>query len=689
MAKSGSQFQPGTRIREYEILEIVGRGGMGAVYKAQHVYLHKIRAIKVIHAVLSGNDEVVARFVREARILCELNHPNLVRLHEFGTLDDGSFFMAMEFVQGESLLQRIRQKGKLDLDESLRIVHDAAMGLHSAHQMGIVHRDISPDNIMLVRDASEKEITKIIDFGIAKPLQEGQGFTATQMFIGKPEYCSPEQTGVLPEGAMIDHRSDIYSLAITFYKMLCGSLPFSSTTPQGYLVKHATEPPKSILAYLPVSEVNQSLDQVIQKALAKDREKRFRSMEEFANALDLVQREQKGVEQSRIQQDPQQSFQEFFRRGKELFDQVQYEEAIRWWDKSLMLYDDPTVRQWITVARERLNTEHEIRTQLVKDLNECETLLYQTNFSAAGQLLSRIENSLPAGHRLEDLQQKVVTLRQKVETGRAPTPTMKQTGGSIKLWLILGAVFLIGVISAAVFFFVAYEIRVQQKTERQQQLVREATGLLESGRIRQARDTIEQIRSLNLPNTDDILHDFAESERSKIESLRRINATDASGQTELMRQIIRQNAEKASALIKQGADVNKSDSTDTSILMYAAWKTPELVDELIRAGADYNFQNNQKITPLLVASDVGQIQSVEALIRAGADLNAQNSHGTTPLIFAAMGGHSRIARMLIDAGANLTITTPDGYNALKTANIYKHPDIVEMLTDALNQTAKR
>lgn len=287
MAKKDSLV--GTRVRDYEILDLIGKGGMGAVYRGRHVYLDEERAIKVIHGRLAGDKDFIDRFIREAKILIKLRHPNLVQLFEFGTLQEDTFFMVLELIRGESVLNRIRMQGRIAVPEAIKIIREGALGLHSAHQKGIVHRDISPDNLMLVKDEFGAEVTKVLDFGIAKPLLEAtQHFTVTNMFIGKPEYCSPEQCGVLEDGEVIDHRSDIYSLAITLYHMLSGALPFVSRSPAGYLLKHANEIPKLVSVHLPLGTVPPKLDALIQKALAKKREERQQTMEEFVRELDRV-----------------------------------------------------------------------------------------------------------------------------------------------------------------------------------------------------------------------------------------------------------------------------------------------------------------------------------------------------------------------------------------------------------------
>ena len=289
MTDQSKDLRVGTLIREYEILELLGKRNLGVVYRARHTLLDEIRAIKVITASLEEDTTFVNRFIREAKILVKLRHPNLVHFYDFGSLDENVFFMVIEFLQGESALERVKRQQRIQFQEAIRIVHQAALGLHRAHQQGVIHRDISPDNLVIVKNEDGSEITKVIDFGIAKPLgKETKIYTKTNVFLGKPEFCSPEQCGILEEGNVIDARSDIYSLGVTLYFLLTGKLPFYSPTSAGYLLKHAQEPPEPISANLPSNECPPKLEALIAKALAKKREDRFSSMEEFAQELEQL-----------------------------------------------------------------------------------------------------------------------------------------------------------------------------------------------------------------------------------------------------------------------------------------------------------------------------------------------------------------------------------------------------------------
>ncbi len=276
----------GSRIREYEILELLGKGGMGSVYRARHAYLEEERAIKVIHGRHTGDSGFIERFIREAKILTRLRHTNLVQLYEFGTLETDSFFMVMELIRGESVWHRIQRMGRIPIPDAVRMMREAASGLQCAHQNGIIHRDISPDNLILLNN-SLPEITKVIDFGIAKPLLDTSlQLTASNLFIGKPEYCSPEQCTFSENRQPLDARSDIYSLAVTFYQMLTGNLPFYSKSPQGYFMKHAHELPDAPSSHFAAGTFPELLDRLILKALSKRREDRHENLGEFLSELD-------------------------------------------------------------------------------------------------------------------------------------------------------------------------------------------------------------------------------------------------------------------------------------------------------------------------------------------------------------------------------------------------------------------
>lgn len=735
MGASGVELQRGTRIREYEILDIVGKGGMGAVYKARHVYLNKIRAIKFIHSTLAVDPDFVERFIREARILSELNHPNLVRLYEFGTLESNTFFMVLEFVHGESLLSRIRRKTRLSLDEAIPIIREAALGLDSAHQLGIVHRDISPDNLLLVRQPDGSELTKVIDFGIAKPLRETQQITTTTFFIGKPEYCSPEQTGMLQEGEEIDHRSDIYSLAVTFYHAISGKLPFYSPTPQGYLLKHATEQPQSILVHFSSGEIPNELDQFLRKALSKHRDDRFSTMKEFVVELNRVESILKQVQQTMALANPEANFQDFFQKGKESFDQLEWEEAIRWWKRAMVISNDPTVQQWIHAAEERTRIENETRMQIAKELDDCEIQLSQSKYDAAGRILDHVEPSITPAYRLADLQTRVATLREKI-TDRSsfnrqpPVLPPVQKKSSAAVWLIAIFTFFLVILVAAIGLWKWSESRKRSEVideiarlSDQHQFSRAHTKVEELQSLGASSDVIDQeesfIKSQEQQYAEGLLRDIQnainsgnladanlrlgelrdsgvrgyESQIATLEtqiqsggqkqpSTEDYMARSERSRSPLMQALYNNNVAEAQRLLQETADINAADANQFSILMYAAWRCGDMVPYILTRGANVNQVDNRGVTALHVACDVGQVDAASALIAAGANINARNSQGATPIIVAVIQGRSELVRLLIDAGADLTIQTPTGYDALRTAEYYNRHDIANMIRQA-------
>lgn len=282
----------GKKLREYAILQCVGTGGMARVYKARHVLLEELRAIKLLNPEGSeSTQEVKARFQREAQILVRLQHPHVVTVHEFGILGKDILFMVMEYLEGVSLRSRLRQKGWVPSTECIELAKQTALGLAAVHEQGIVHRDVSPDNIVLV-PKDDMENVKIIDFGIAKNViaVEATKLTDTLKFVGKAEYCSPEQIQG-PLSGDIDGRSDIYSLGVTLFEMLTGSRPYRAKTPQGYIAKHLRASPMAFEEANPDVKVPPALADLVMRMLEKKRDQRPASMKELFQELTALAHE--------------------------------------------------------------------------------------------------------------------------------------------------------------------------------------------------------------------------------------------------------------------------------------------------------------------------------------------------------------------------------------------------------------
>jgi len=266
----------GTEIGNYRIVEIIGAGGMGVVYKAIDTQLDRVVAIKALNPEFSGNPELLERFRREARAQAQLNHPNLATLYAF-MVEDNAAYMVMEFVDGETFHEIVSRRGAIPAAEAVPLFLQALAGIGQAHRLGIVHRDIKPSNIMLNREG----VVKVMDFGLAKVASDHgmMGMTRTGVQLGTAYYMSPEQILVKP----VDARSDIYSLGATLYEILTGQAPFQADSEFQILNDHVNTPPAPPTRLHP--QIPQGVENAVLKALAKDPDRRFQNVEQFSAAL--------------------------------------------------------------------------------------------------------------------------------------------------------------------------------------------------------------------------------------------------------------------------------------------------------------------------------------------------------------------------------------------------------------------
>ncbi|MCS6857290.1 MAG: serine/threonine protein kinase [Sandaracinaceae bacterium] len=274
---------------QFRIVERIGSGGMGAVYKAEQPEMGRFVAIKILHSRYASRPDIVARFRREARAMSQLSHPNTARVFLYGQLEDGACYFVMEYLEGKNLAQCIRSEGPFPLERVVRIMGRVCEALDEAHRMGIIHRDLKPENIFLTTQGGIPDFPKVLDFGLAKVSEQqlrptSLVLTRQGMIFGTPEFMSPEQA----KGENIDHRSDIYSLAVIAYELLTGKLPFDAKHSLEYLQKHIREPPIPISVRLPDREWPKGLWEVLAKALAKQPEDRFESAGAFGKALEEV-----------------------------------------------------------------------------------------------------------------------------------------------------------------------------------------------------------------------------------------------------------------------------------------------------------------------------------------------------------------------------------------------------------------
>lgn len=279
---------------KYQILERLGVGGMGEIFKVRHIHLNEQRVVKIMRSNIATDEQALQRFLHEARLATMIKHRNLAMLYDFSTLDDGSYYMVWEYIEGTNIQKWIAGNGPVPPRVALEVAIQGLSGLEALHQMGIIHRDISPENIMLSQDHMGKLLVKVIDFGIAKQLSDeggGQGLTQTGMFLGKLKYASPEQAGFIKEGEQLDARSDLYSFGVVFYEMLAGRAPFVATNPHGYILKHATEKPAPISETNPAAHVPASLEAVVLRILEKNRDQRHENAAELIRDLESLRSE--------------------------------------------------------------------------------------------------------------------------------------------------------------------------------------------------------------------------------------------------------------------------------------------------------------------------------------------------------------------------------------------------------------
>jgi len=272
----------------YRIQKLLGEGGMGQVYLAEHVAIEKRVALKVLRAEFAAKGEIVTRFQQEAISASRIKHPNVLDVFDFGQLENGRFFLAMEFLEGNDLADELAKRRVLSVASGIRIAMQMCRALAAAHESGVVHRDMKPENVFLQRTADGEEIVKIVDFGIAQlrskdaeVAQPKRRLTRTGMIFGTPEYMAPEQAS----GKHADPRSDIYSVGIIMYEMFTGAVPFTGDTFLGVLAKHLSDPTPQLTEICPEIAISSSLQAVIMRALEKDPTVRYQTMLEFAQAI--------------------------------------------------------------------------------------------------------------------------------------------------------------------------------------------------------------------------------------------------------------------------------------------------------------------------------------------------------------------------------------------------------------------
>jgi eukaryotic-like serine/threonine-protein kinase len=269
----------------YQILDVLGEGGMGRVYLAEHVRMGRRSALKVMSPNLALSADAISRFNREAANASKINHPNVAQIYDFGETNDGLLFLAMEFVEGETLRALLQRERRIPVARAATLVTQIAGALAAAHHLGIVHRDLKPDNIMIARHHDGSDWVKVVDFGIAKTVQGSgesgagsQTVTTAGVSLGTPEYMSPEQLA----GERLDNRTDLYSLGLVLFHMLTGDLPYPRVTSRETLVKRLTSRPLSLAEVAPDVAWPAGVQAALDRALAPELADRYETVVDFA-----------------------------------------------------------------------------------------------------------------------------------------------------------------------------------------------------------------------------------------------------------------------------------------------------------------------------------------------------------------------------------------------------------------------
>jgi|GEM_PF-863571 len=284
-----SRFQLGESIDgRYTVVDILPSGGMGEVYKVRHIHLNDLRIIKVLRPELTHDETGKKRFMREAKIAASISHPNLAGLHDFSALSDGSFYMVGEYVDGMTVAEHLNGGGKFEIAHVLAVAEQVLRALGALHHKGVVHRDISPDNLMLTKNPAGTTMIKVIDLGIAKSIDAPEGLTSAGFFIGKARYASPEQIRC-DSDEKIDSRTDLYSLGVVLYEMVTGRDPYAGSTPAEYVIRKVTQEVKKINEPGKPRLVPDEIERFILTLLKANRDERFQTADQALTEIKRLQ----------------------------------------------------------------------------------------------------------------------------------------------------------------------------------------------------------------------------------------------------------------------------------------------------------------------------------------------------------------------------------------------------------------
>jgi len=277
----------------YRIVEAIGQGGMGRVYKALQSPLDRVVALKILGAGHDRDPHFYKRFFLEASVTARLTHPNTITLYDYGRTEDGIFFIAMEYLDGRTLSQAMQQDGPLAQERVIHVAQQICRSLREAHALGIIHRDLKPANVILLRQQDDHDFVKVLDFGLVKFFHgdnPDSDITNAGTFMGSPHYIAPEQA----RNQGPDQRCDIYSLGVLLYHMLTGKVPFTAPNPVDIILKHLHEAPVPPRELRPELQIDPRLEAILLRCMAKERSERFQSMDELLAALKVARQQLTG-----------------------------------------------------------------------------------------------------------------------------------------------------------------------------------------------------------------------------------------------------------------------------------------------------------------------------------------------------------------------------------------------------------
>lgn len=271
---------------KYLIESMLGEGGMAVVYKSHHTMMERQVVIKVMQGWLLSNKKSIERFQRECKVTAKLNHPNIVTVYDVGDINGKAPYLVMEYIQGESLADKIHRQGALSFETTADIIIQLCSGLSEAHSAGIIHRDLKPDNVLLQNKSDRPDWVKIVDFGISHLVHgQAQRLTKTGRMVGTPEYIAPEQLKDKP----MDMRTDLYALGIMMYEMLTGTVPFGGESAEAILMKHLLEMPQPMSVHKPEFTDGTPFDEIILKLLQKEPDHRYQTAAELKLDVEMLQ----------------------------------------------------------------------------------------------------------------------------------------------------------------------------------------------------------------------------------------------------------------------------------------------------------------------------------------------------------------------------------------------------------------